>query len=422
MKRYLLTQMRNEWKENFWLCLEMIIVSVAVWLITLTLIGHIYGVFFPNGFNVENVYEATIKSIDSDSPSYTAPEDTTQEGRYKFMADDIRGVLARLREKPYIEAVALGSNALPYNYNFYGTSYVDLSQGDTVEYAVNQRTVTPDMPLVLKYESLNGQSMEEMKQVLEKGEVLVTDNDYYERLGKDYRQLLGKELNGLYEPASYKVGGLVRVLKRGDYEKAWGGNIIIPADESNDYQLINAAQKLAIRVKPGMGKQLEKDFRDDPSLTRHRNIIARNLQPMSKTRKVLQWSMDVQVRQLVFSILCLFIIVFLGLLGTFWFRMQQRIGEIAIRKVGGATSKDIFRRFLSEGLILAGFSTLIAWIVDGALFWFNVMGLRDTELPWLLVYSALAVFVMLLLSVFIGIWVPARKAMKIEPAIALKSE
>ena len=45
--------------------------------------------------------------------------------------------------------------------------------------------------------------------------------------------------------------------------------------------------------------------------------------------------------------------IFLGLLGTFWFRTQQRRSEIALHKVHGASDMSIFTRLISEGLAFA---------------------------------------------------------------------
>lgn len=44
--------------------------------------------------------------------------------------------------------------------------------------------------------------------------------------------------------------------------------------------------------------------------------------------------------------------IFLGLLGTFWFRTQQRRSEIALHKAHGASDMSIFVRLISEGLLL----------------------------------------------------------------------
>ena len=56
--------------------------------------------------------------------------------------------------------------------------------------------------------------------------------------------------------------------------------------------------------------------------------------------------------------------IFLGLLGTFWFRTQQRRGEIALMKSFGGTNKSVYMRLLSEGIIILLLATIPAIIVD----------------------------------------------------------
>ena len=40
MKRNLLTQIKNEWRDNLWLVIELAIVAVAIWALSFTQIGR----------------------------------------------------------------------------------------------------------------------------------------------------------------------------------------------------------------------------------------------------------------------------------------------------------------------------------------------------------------------------------------------
>ncbi|MDE6306532.1 MAG: ABC transporter permease, partial [Muribaculaceae bacterium] len=111
--------------------------------------------------------------------------------------------------------------------------------------------------------------------------------------------------------------------------------------------------------------------------------------------------------------------IFLGLLGTFWFRTQQRTSEIAIRRVNGATRRSIFRRLIGEGLLLLTIVTPVAAIID--------INLALTEIvSWLewprMIVSVIAVYIIMALMIVGGIYFPARKAMNTDPAEALHDE
>jgi len=119
-------------------------------------------------------------------------------------------------------------------------------------------------------------------------------------------------------------------------------------------------------------------------------------------------------------IVALVFVIMLGMLGTFWFRMQQRVGEIAIRKVCGATSGDIFRRVISESLILL----LCASVLAGIIGWVLIKVVLIEELNSLEGVAIMEILtaIVLAIGIVLSIWWPAKKAMQIEPAVAVKDE
>ena len=116
--------------------------------------------------------------------------------------------------------------------------------------------------------------------------------------------------------------------------------------------------------------------------------------------------------------------VFLGLIGTFWFRTQQRRSEIALHKVHGASDMSIFTRLISEGLLLLLLVTPVALLIDYNLASMELNSWRNgTTLEWerLLLCAAIS-FLLIGLMIAIGIGIPARRAMKVQPAEALHDE
>ena len=120
----------------------------------------------------------------------------------------------------------------------------------------------------------------------------------------------------------------------------------------------------------------------------------------------------------------LLLTVFLGLLGTFWFRTQQRVREIAMRKVTGAGNRQIFRRLMGEGLIILAIATIPALGLDALLVHYGIlMYSQITTDIWVTpLTEAGVVFLLMALMIVAGIYFPARKAMKVEPAEVLRGE
>ncbi len=85
---------------------------------------------------------------------------------------------------------------------------------------------------------------------------------------------------------------------------------------------------------------------------------------ISAIRELTQSEEVATIRNFIVVMVFLLLCIFLGLLGTFWFRTQQRVSEIAIRKVNGATGADIFRRLIGEGLLLLLIVTPVAVLLD----------------------------------------------------------
>lgn len=413
MKRNLLKQIRNEWKDNIWLVIELAVVAASIWMLVFVLYARVKYNYSPRGFDPDDVYYLSVRCIDNKSPEYVAPADSSDVDYYA----DRKDLLRRLRENPYVEAVAIHSNGLPYNYNFSGWTLSPFGREDSIYYMGNARRVSPDMVDVLRYESLTGLNRRQLKAALERGEIFISDNMIDEDAGRDPVDYKGQQMIMNADSTKiFKVADVIRCVRRSDYEPPYRGTIIIPLDEDKRW-----TSEMALRVKPGKGREFVESFRADKDLQRQRNVYLTDLKSLADIREACQRGTDVQVRMYFVVIAFLLVTIFLGLLGTFWFRMQQRISEIAIRKVSGATRSQVFRRIIGEGMVLLICGMLIA----SACIWplvssdeFGYMGEK-----W---YMALLMecFTMVLVAagIVVSLWYPARKAMDIEPAIAIKAE
>lgn len=413
MKRDLLKQIRNEWKDNIWLVIELAVVAASIWMLVFVLYVRVKPNFAPRGFDPEDVYSLSSRFIKDSSPEYVAPADS---GKPDYISDR-NDLLRRLRENPYVEAVAIHSNGLPYNYNFNGWVASLFDRKDTIDYVGNTRRVSPDMVDVLRFESLTGLDRTRLKGALERGEMLISDDMVYSLSGRDPIKLKGERmiLNG-DSSRIFKVADVVHCVRRTDYEPSFRGTIIVPLDENERW-----SDGVALRVKPGMGKAFVESFRADKTLQRQRNVYFTDLKSLADIREGCQRSIDVQVRMYVVIVGFLLLTIFLGLLGTFWFRMQQRVSEIAIRKVNGATRVQVFRRIITEGLILLACGMVIASACVWPLISTDEFSYMNEKWYMALVMECVTIMIVAA-GIVLSLWYPARKAMGIEPAIAIKTE
>ena len=202
-------------------------------------------------------------------------------------------------------------------------------------------------------------------------------------------------------------------MKRTDYEPAYAATAYM----SDRYDL----SSVAVRVKPGMGNKFVESLSDAD--LQAGNLCLTRFKSIENMRDNAHLDINLQIRNFVVCGLFIMLVIFLGFLGTFWFRTQQRVSEIAIRKVNGATNGNIYSRFFAEGLLLLLLGVLFSLPVS---LWFYLTDkLVETEImpsvgvDVYLVATALTVLSLALLIVG-GIYAPARRATRIDPAAALK--
>lgn len=421
MKRVLLRQMSNEWRNNMWLILGLTIVSLAIWFFGSALFTIMQHFFRPLGFDGEDVFVLEIRKFSPNSPNYVDGGESTEE----MNNADLKLIIARLRNNPNVEAAGFTRNCTPYQ-NSYAINYVRLRfpEPDTLYYNGNTGYISPDIVKVLKFRSRTGKDMDYLQQKLEEGEILVSHVDK-DRLPDDRvdnfrmaEDMVGQYICGWDTTKVYHLSDVINKVRRNAYEDepTWG-TILYPIDESGD---VTGALNIMLRVKPGCADKFRRDFEENPAMTAQRNIYVSNCEKLSDMRKSNERRNDMQVRMYSVVIGFMLLIIFLGLLGTFWFRMQQRVSEIAIRRVCGATHGDIFRRMIGEGLILLAGATLIAAAVG----WLAIVKLgydekfTRIELLWLEV----ATFIVVALGIILSIFTPAWLAMRINTAEAVKDD
>lgn len=415
MKRDLIIQMRNEWRENIWLILGLMIVSLAIWWISLKFYEANKGLFYKTGFNTEDVYKIDIKTLPKDSPDYVERSD---EEEAFLNSQDMRMLIAAIRESPYIEAAAFSQNGMPYYLSYYGMG-INLPDNDSVYYVGNFRWVSPDMVRVLKLTSRTGKSEEQLEKMLSNGDVLVSNvfSTWRDNNNLTPEELLGNEVFVADTIRKHRVSDIIDQMRRSDYDLNSGGMVLIPIDENGNIK----ADAIGIRMKPGMGEKFREQFENDPAMQAHGNIFLSKLTSMKEEAKAVQKSKSTDARLKIVMISALLVIIGLGILGVFWFRIQQRIGEIAIRKVCGAKTSDVFRRIISEGLILLTVATFLTAAIGWPLLKTILLKEGSINTQEVLIVEAVTI-VIVAIGITLSLWWPAKKAMAIEPAIAIKDE
>lgn len=415
MKRRLIEQMLTEWRSNLWLVIELLIVLVVM--------QFLFGILFqiyklhstPKGYDVTDTYMGYTELIDEDSPEYTPYTGNSS----KF--SDFEMLLAELRNNPYVESAGIaGSNSTPYSLGFYGTSLCMEDEDTTYRISINRRELSPEQIRIMRMEGANGETPDQLAQILERGEILLgaADRKYMWNPDEiDPNEIVGKNVFFDYgDTVFYHVGAVASSIRRRDYE---------PVPAAVMYQGLTPGkyyENVMIRVKPGQSRKFEESI--EASGLQFGNVLLYKVVSLETMREKANLEANRMIRNTTTSAIFLLLVIFLGFLGTFWFRTQQRAGEIAIRKVSGATDSDIFRRFIGEGLVLLVIAAVLSVPVTAYLLrselhsqLLEIVVSRSTY-----IIGAVGATVVMALLIIAGIWAPARKAIKVDPAYALSDQ
>lgn len=418
MNKKLFTQIRNEWRSNLWLALELLVVSVVMWYIIDLLYCRMATYLEPRGFDTEHCYLINMGVLTDKSPDYTPYSDTHKQ------SDEVRELVERLRRRPEVEVVSLSLSAYPYN-GSNGSAEVDYDTLHAPRWTI-RRIVTPDFVRVFRYQGARGETSEQLAEILERGDFLASDN-LYRKYGVPMTSLVGKKEFYLFGDTTqtYRLGAALQNVRWDDYSQASTSYSMVYNMNLLPDDWINADNELCIRVRADRDQNFMENLKaDSEKQFRIGNLYISDIKSFKDIRRSFQQGDTSQMRILVVGMGFLLLNIFLGLLGTFWFRTQQRRGEIALHKAMGATDGAVFGRLISEGIFLLLIVTVPAVIIDVLLAHFELNSWRNgTTLEWTrLAFCVAATFVLIAAMIGIGIGLPARRAMRVQPAEALHDE
>lgn len=416
MNKKLFTQIKNEWRTNLWLIIELLVVSVVLWYIVDFFYVNISIRTLPRGFNTEHCYRISVEEVNVKSPEYIPDLNDS------IVAEQMRDMLDRFSHRPEVEAASWSQNSYPYNGSNSGIGVYYADDRDTLQnndYVV-RRWVTPDFVRVFRYTGVSGETPEQLADILKEDKVLI-NNSLFMSKGVELKDYVGKKFAFNDTVMTTTLGAAINTPRYNDYQ-TWGHTVLV---NILNHQQLAWCGELCIRVKSDMDHDvIENIMKDAPSQYRIGNLMVTDVVSFDDIRDNFQRLWSNEERNYYAGMGFLLFNIFLGLLGTFWFRTQQRVSEIAIRKVNGATSGDIFKRLIAEGLLLLVVATIPAAIIDVALSWYGFnQWFNDGFMGWVRTPATILItFALMALMIVLGILIPARRAMNIKPAIALKDE
>lgn len=419
----ILNQIKNEWRSSLFLFIELLLVFVVLWyIVDWTLVTlRVYSA--PMGFNTEHCYNITVSKLTPKSAAYNSALTTDDDMQH------LMEIAERLRHRSDVEAVALSQNCFPYND---GSNGLNLAL-DTLSVSVHLLWTEPDFFRVFRYGSSDEEMLARMASAIRDGRMVVSSNIFanYPQLHLDGATSLQDcelALLGFGSDVRRSIGAVGMPVRWSHFytSSEWGGAyaaLHLDFDRLKKYGNPRYIT-LSLRVRPDADTGFMEKLMDDADrLYQVGNLYLLDVTSFTDLREICEREDMNEVKTWLCVLGFLLMNIFLGIIGTFWFRTQQRRKEVALRMALGSSRNAVFFRLMSEGILLLTLAMLPAVIVTfniGIAELVDVNKVSFTAGRFLL--ALVVTWLLMALMIIAGIWYPASKAMKVQPAEALHDE
>ena len=412
--------LRRHLRSNAWLLCELFVVFLVLWYVCDSLGCLVFQRLKPLGMDIDHVYTLSIVR--------TAPDrsDAPPEASQCF------AILRRLQSLPEVECAALCFASLPMS----GTNvHEPVYANDSVAFTLQQILVTDRYLDVFRIGQTPEGAFASMPAQGTKDLMLsVAAYDLMARYvpGFDLRTPLRR--SPVDTTLLSRQHGTVGPLRTGRYESD-AYNLYARMDEHLALTFWpREVFEIVFRLRPaadvpGFRQRFVDEIAprlDQPSLQVADAIPYAAMQHSYEMRT---GRLDEANSRLLVA-LFLLVNVFLALAGTFWYRTTRRRAELALRLSLGSTRRAVFGLLLCEALVLLALAALPA-----ALVCLNV-GLAESSIgttqlvatwpvpfgPVRFLLGVAVTWLLMALVVVLGVWLPARRAMRLQPAEALHED
>lgn len=419
--KFILHNLRMIWsrlRSNGWVLAELFLVFIVMWFLCDSLGCLKYTFYRPLGFNIDHVY--TLTTVIGGPTN-----DTTLTNADRYLR-----ALQKLEQEPSVEAATLCYWSLPMNGS---NSYNSLAAQDTI--GVNARIINATGGYINVFR-MSDDPQRPFAKTPSGWDNVMLSQAAFDRFQKRMPTF------SLDTPLS-KYGDSTSVVTQGGKIEAFRtyryGSDAVCFFYRIDENLIKTQftddwAQIVFRVKPvADGPDYRTNFiREIAPRLDVDDLFVADAVPYTEQQlqfEVMNGDTD-KVNSQAIVVLFLLVNVFLGLIGTFWFRTRRRRSEIALRLAMGSTKNQVFRLLAGEGLLLLALVTLPAMIIC-----YNIgiaeftIGRTELISTWPVEWNfvrfllgSLGAWFLIALMVMVGIWFPVRQAMKIQPAEALHEE
>lgn len=413
--------LKNIWarkKRSGWLLAELVAVAIILCHLMDPLIVQTYVNSLPDGYDPENLYRVAIKEYEPVSIRFDkdAAEDEVREKNMWYIRD-------RVARYPGVESATFQvGNTTPGSLS-YSVSAVWWTDSLKVSVFCIGFVPKSDYFTTFRYQTVVGASPQQLDRMELKGREHILTETYMPD-----GPIFGRTLKDLLGIAEEPVVATLLPIKI---------NMNIPPQQVQ-FEKRNArdAQAVVFRLRDDIDPdKFLADFREwaDKELQQGNYYVSR-VDPYQNFVKYSTTYVEQDCLQKMILASFFLFCIFFGVSGTFWMQTRSRCEEIGILKSFGATSGRILRLFLFEGLglvtvaVLLGCVIYLQYALKSGLYMPQNLCCSPYVHYWFesfkehfLIVSGV-VWLLMMLIVSFGIYVPMRGISRIAPTEALHEE
>lgn len=426
--------LKNLWsrrRRNGWLLAELILVAILSWYIFDPVMVVTYERHLPLGYDADRLCMVSVGMLPQEAPGYEpqAADSASLMQTYLNLVD-------RARQHPDVEqATPVLSFVYPGAMGNGTSSFI--AEGDSVAHTALFIEFLPHTHFFETYGFQSGKGSMSAAQLsdLDNGDYYIMTEDLLEGMFRThiYRNQRCWKVNGT-DTCYTAVKGTVKSCKYLSDKRPVP--IVFMPLQNPDIRSSLDNMRIVVRLKEGVRmERFLHDFR--PWMLRQLrigNLYARELQSYDEINAAREFSDSTVLYRRSLSIALFFLVnLCLGVIGTFWMQTRTRREEVGVMLSYGATPHRIRLMLLGEGTVLTTLATFIgcfiylqyafseglnkgnSWMSAVIPSWVDNFGLHFFLI-------SLAVYVVLLLVVWAGIYIPARRISAISPTEALRDE
>ena len=245
-------------------------------------------------------------------------------------------------------------------------------------------------------------------------EDVIINESLARKLGWSAEEAIGKHFN--HSVVKYKIIGVVKDCHYGPPTSKMLNSAFIAEDYAN---MLFWSTSVFFKYKEGTWPQCKQALEEMCADLKATGEVFR-IHNEEETYNAYLRAEDMLTRLLTFaSVVCVFIAIF-GIYSLVTLTCEQRRKEIAIRKVNGATVKDILLMFFREYLLMLVIAAVVAFPVTYAIVKQWTQGyIRQMEISaWPFIFVFLGLLAVVIISISWRVWQAANE----NPADVVKSE